>query len=70
VENRFVLDLLAGALAADPLRRTYSIVHAEAGDARGIDVAFLYDPAVLDAPAGEVFFHVVTRRNATRGSFR
>lgn len=66
VENRFVLDLLADALAADPLRRAYSIVHADTDDARGIDVAFLYDPAVLDAPATEVFFHVVMRRNATR----
>lgn len=57
---------MAGALAADPLHRRYSIVHADTDDARGIDVAFLYDPAILEAPAGEVFFHVVMRRNATR----
>jgi Endonuclease/Exonuclease/phosphatase family len=66
VENRFVLDLLADALHDGPLGRQYSIVHADTGDARGIDVAFLYDPGLLEAPAGEVFFHVVMRRNATR----
>jgi len=66
VENRFVLDLLAGALAGQPLGRQYSIVHADTQDARGIDVAFLYDPGLLEAPADEVFFHVVMRRNATR----
>ena len=66
VEDRFVLDLLAGALAGQPLGRQYGIVHADTGDARGIDVAFLHDPGLLEAPADEVFFHVVMRRNATR----
>jgi hypothetical protein len=41
--RRLVLELLAGALAAEPLRHKYSIVHADTGDVRGIDVAFLYD---------------------------
>lgn len=66
VENRFVLDLLADALAGQPGGRRYSVVHADTRDARGIDVAFLYDPALLTAPADQVFFHVVMRRNATR----
>jgi hypothetical protein len=66
VENRFVLDLLATALADRLDGRRYEIVHADTDDARGIDVAFLYDPTLLAVPAGEVFFHVVMRRNATR----
>lgn len=66
VENRFVLDLLADALARQLRGRRYGIVHADTQDARGIDVAFLYDPASLTAPEDEVFFHVVMRRNATR----
>jgi hypothetical protein len=41
-------------------------VHADTDDARGIDVAFIYEPQLLEAPADEVFFHVVMRRNATR----
>lgn len=36
-----------------------------ASDARGIDVAFLYDGQLFDAPADQVLFHVVMRRNAT-----
>lgn len=66
VENRFVLDLLAEAVHDRLPGREYDIVHADTDDARGIDVAFLYDGSRLEAPAGEVFFHVVMRRNATR----
>ncbi|WP_018639875.1 endonuclease/exonuclease/phosphatase family protein [Parafrankia elaeagni] len=66
VENRFVLELLAAAVADRLDGRRYEIVHADTDDARGIDVAFLYDPALFTAPAGQVFFHVVMRRNATR----
>jgi hypothetical protein len=66
VENRFVLDLLVAAIHAQPLGRNYSIVHADTEDARGIDVAFLYDPNFFSVPANETFFHVVMRRNATR----
>ncbi|MEU4217319.1 endonuclease/exonuclease/phosphatase family protein [Actinoplanes sp. NPDC026623] len=67
VENRFVLDLLAAALHDRLPGRQYGIVHADTDDARGIDVAFLYDPSVLQVPAADaVFFHVVMRRNATR----
>ena len=44
-------------------------VHADTGDERGIDVAFVYDTTRLDVPAPpaeSVFFHAVMRRNATR----
>src|SRR4051812_30341013 len=61
VENRFVLDLLAGQIHDRLPGRAYDIVHADTDDARGIDVAFLYDNSRLEAPAGEVFFHVVMR---------
>ena len=66
VENRFVLELLVGQLGTTLPRRDYAIVHADTSDARGIDVAFIYDADLLTVPPGEVFFHVVVRRNATR----
>jgi hypothetical protein len=66
VENRFVLDLLAGAVHGLLPARDYQIVHADTSDARGIDVAFFYDPRFFEVPPGEVFFHVVMRRTATR----
>jgi predicted extracellular nuclease len=64
VENHYVLDLLVAAIKDRLPSRVYGIVHADTDDARGIDVAFLYDPEVLTA--GETFYHVVMRRNATR----
>ena len=66
VENRFVVDLLVDALDARLPGRSYAVVHADTDDARGIDVAFIYEPQLLEVPADEVFFHVVMRRNATR----
>lgn len=66
VENRFVLELLVSALAGPLPGRKYKIVHADTKDARGIDVAFIYDKDLLKAPAAEAFFHVVMRRNASR----
>ena len=66
VENRFVLDLLIATLATPLPGRNYDVVHADTGDARGIDVAFIYDADLFTVPPGEVFFHVVMRRNATR----
>ncbi|WP_422664859.1 endonuclease/exonuclease/phosphatase family protein, partial [Acrocarpospora corrugata] len=66
VENQFVLELLAGAVRERLPGRQYAIVHADTSDARGIDVAFLYDPTLLRVPNDQVFFHVVMRRNATR----
>jgi len=66
VENRFVLELLTADVQQRLPGRRYAIAHADTDDARGIDVAFLYDPSLLEAPDDEVFFHVVMRRNATR----
>lgn len=66
VENRFVLELLVANLAQRLPARTYGIAHADTDDARGIDVAFLYDTAAFEVPPDETFFHVVMRRNATR----
>jgi predicted extracellular nuclease len=66
IENRFVVDLLVGAIGARLPARNYDVVHADTEDARGIDVAFIYDPGLFEAPADQVFFHVVMRRNATR----
>jgi endonuclease/exonuclease/phosphatase family metal-dependent hydrolase len=66
VENRFVLDLLAAAIRQRLPGRSYEIAHADTDDARGIDVAFMFDPTRLNAPADQIFFHTVMRRNATR----
>ncbi len=66
IENRFVLDLLAAATQALLPGRTYAVAHADTDDFRGIDVAFLYDATKFTVPAGQIFFHVVMRRNATR----
>ena len=66
VENRFVIDLLARAVEGLLPARFYAVAHADTDDARGIDVAFLYDDTKFVVPAGETFFHVVMRRNATR----
>lgn len=65
LENAFVLQRMADACNAR-LGRNYQIVHADTADERGIDVAFLYDPAFFTPRAGEVFQHVVMRRTATR----
>jgi Endonuclease/Exonuclease/phosphatase family len=66
VENRFVIDLLVAAVHALLPARNYSVIHADTNDARGIDVAFVYETTLLEVPANETFFHVVMRRNATR----
>ena len=44
LENELVLTDL---IAASEIRKNYGIVHYESPDARGIDVAFLYNPLVL-----------------------
>ena len=67
IENRHVLDLLVEGVnkkLATP--RRYSVIHADTNDARGIDVAFIYDSKLFSASKQTVFFHVVMRRNATR----
>lgn len=66
VENRYVLDLLVQAIEERLPERHFEIIHADTDDARGIDVAFLYDPDLLSVPDGQTFFHVVMRRSATR----
>src|SRR5215211_7294772 len=66
VENRFVIDLLVEAVEGLLPGRSYAVAHADTDDARGIDVAFLYDDTKFVVPPGETFFHVVMRRNATR----
>jgi predicted extracellular nuclease len=70
VENSFVMDRLVdrvNAVLSTP--RSYRVVHADTGDARGIDVAFIYDDTLFQVPPppdDSVFFHVVMRRHATR----
>lgn len=66
VENRTVVDLLVASVFARLPARHYAVVHADTDDARGIDVAFVYDADLLEVPIDAVFFHVVMRRNATR----
>lgn len=66
VENRFVTDLLVDAVTELLPSRAYDVVHADTDDARGIDVAFIYDTGLFEVPPDQVFFHVVMRRNATR----
>ncbi|MBF6339833.1 endonuclease/exonuclease/phosphatase family protein [Nocardia abscessus] len=70
IENETVVQLLVDKVnTLLPAARSYKIVHADTGDERGIDVAFIYDTTLLEVPAplsDSVFFHVVMRRNATR----
>ncbi len=61
VENRFVLNLLVDAVAALLPARRYQVVHADTSDARGIDVAFLYDPRPVQRPERR---DVLPRRDA------
>jgi predicted extracellular nuclease len=64
VENRHVLERLAAAVSSTG--RSYGVVHADTQDNRGIDVAFLYDPAVFSFDPAEVFSHYIVKRTATR----
>jgi hypothetical protein len=70
VENRSVVERLidrVDATLAAP--RSYVVVHVNTDDARGIDVAFIYDDTLFQVPLPleeSVFFHVVMRRHATR----
>ena len=70
VENRFVVDRLVETVNTRlPGPRDYAVVHADTDDARGIDIAFIYDRNLLTVPEPveeAVFFHVVMRREATR----
>ena len=65
VENRAVLEKLVAQI--DIPGRRYAVVHADTRDARGIDVAFIYDVNLFYKPQKRhVFHHVVLKRNATR----
>lgn len=69
VENRSVLEKLAAKIADDG-GRTYQIAHADTSDNRGIDVAFLYDPAIASTSPSEMFQHWIVKRYATRELFQ
>jgi len=65
IENKTVLEKLATAINMPG--RDYAVVHSNTEDARGIDVAFIYDHNIFKKPAeSDVFNHVVLKRNATR----
>ena len=70
VENRFVVDRLVEKVNATlASRRSCAVVHVDTDDARGVDVAFIYDDTLLQVPLppeDSAFFHVVIRRHATR----
>ena len=64
VENLPVLQQLVDAMST-ALNRPYKVLHQDTKDARGIDVAFIYDSSKY-TPKGELFSLEVMRRNATR----
>ena len=66
VENRPVLQRLLDSL--EPLQRDYAIAHADSGDGRGIDVAFIFDRAMFEKR--EQFSHCILKRTATRDLFQ
>jgi predicted extracellular nuclease len=67
VEDRKVLEDLAAAVSVLVPARVYGIVHADnTRDQRGIDTAFLYDPARYTVDPALIFNHFVIRRTGTR----
>jgi predicted extracellular nuclease len=62
VENEFVLDRLLGAVNVPD--RDYDTVYHSSEDARGIDVAFIYDRDEFEP--NETFDRVIRKRSATR----
>lgn len=64
VENRPVLEKLVANLSLPG--RDYDIVHADTGDKRGIDIAFIYDRTLFTVDADAIFNQVILKRNATR----
>ena len=63
LENEGVLKDLN---AASELRKNYGILHHESPDARGIDVAFLYNPSVLTLRStGKLRFNLPGKEEAT-----
>jgi predicted extracellular nuclease len=69
VENERVLQKLINQIAADGGRQ-YAMAHADTGDNRGIDVAFLYDPKIAAVPPGALYQHWIVKRYATRELFQ
>ena len=69
IESRIVLEKLVARIASDG-GRTYQIAHADTSDNRGIDVAFLYDPAIASTSPEEMFQHWIVKRYATRELFQ
>jgi predicted extracellular nuclease len=69
VENKTVLAKLADKIADDG-GRNYLIAHADTSDNRGIDVAFLYDPAIAKTSPDKMYQHWVVKRYATRELFQ
>ncbi|NTV67397.1 MAG: endonuclease/exonuclease/phosphatase [Chlorobaculum sp.] len=69
IENRNVLEKLVAKIAGDG-GRAYQIAHADTSDNRGIDVAFLYDPAIASTSPSEMFQHWIMKRYATREIFQ
>lgn len=67
VENENVLALLAGLLNDGLPQRNYVVVAHDSPDARGIDVSFLVDNAVLSATAQG--YHVIDKLSPTRDLF-
>lgn len=66
IENENVLHDLVNAIGI-PNRR-YEVAHADTGDKRGIDVAFLLDSERIEK--GEQFSYEVLKRTATRDIFQ
>ena len=65
VENKVVLEKLLAKISSP--NRSYSIVHSDTNDGRGIDIAFIFDANLFLEPAPQdIFNHVVLKRNATR----
>ncbi len=64
VENENVMQRLMQTLKA-AVNRNYVVRHHDTADARGIDIAFIYDAAMYQDD-GQLFSHHVMKRNATR----
>ena len=66
IENEHVLKKLAEGISESS--DNYKIAHADTGDGRGIDIAFLYDDSKFELK--ETFQHWVIKRTATRELFQ
>ena len=66
VENRRVLEMLAGKLSS--LGRRYGLAHHDMSDNRGIDIAFFYDEDLFEFEGQ--FSYEVLKRSATRDLFQ